>query len=658
MNCISFNTVIKVIIIGSLFSLFNITGKASQYEPPKNKVIDEFGVNLATAQVSQSLETVTIGGQLGLSHSLQSHTNSFSIVGYRGFLDKYTGKAQYVRLAKGVRFDGSSQNANSSIYVMRLSGPEGVADFKVLLNGVVQEWVPNRTSGNYSYEPLGDTRQSLVVSSDRLHLIWTLVDGTVVRYRRDAYDYARSSGFLADITYPNGFKITRHSQISVTSNTGFQLKYDYIDDNRSLDTDKLGSTFLHPLANSMQWSETNPKYIHAINNAVEYCSRTLEGSCQLSQSWPKATFTWPGGMPRALFIDDSIFSVTDADGRVTEYHFEGQDLAPKDPANPDVLIPGLTLGQYSTPRLVGVKPSYSEDIIYKYKYKNQFTRVSLGTNILFGNIFAWWQYTKLGEIVSASRQDRSVNYQINKEAFGPQGPLRNSTSRMEVINVLNFAGTLYRTGGIGKHDTILYENGYRNFVKRVTPKMTGPRQDYYYDTRGNVDYVILNKDRVDETTLDASYPLTCNNQKVCNKPTWTKDAKGNQTDYTYHAQSGQISSVTEPENEKNIRPQIRFTYAQKYATYKINGNTAEQSLDGIWLKATESYCVNSSYNGSSCAGNDEVVTHFEYEPSNLFLVGVAMTAQGETQRTCYRYDVYGNQIGETKPKAGLTSCIY
>jgi hypothetical protein len=38
------------------------------------------------------------------------------------------------------------------------------------------------------------------------------------------------------------------------------------------------------------------------------------------------------------------------------------------------------------------------------------------------------------------------------------------------------------------------------------------------------------------------------------------------------------------------------------------------------------------------------------------LRGVAVTADSQTRRTCFGYDVNGNQISETKPRAGLTSC--
>jgi YD repeat-containing protein len=57
---------------------------------------------------------------------------------------------------------------------------------------------------------------------------------------------------------------------------------------------------------------------------------------------------------------------------------------------------------------------------------------------------------------------------------------------------------------------------------------------------------------------------------------------------------------------------------------------------------------------------DEVLTTYDYGPdsgpNNLFLRGRVVTADGQSLRTCYTYDRFGNRISETLPRAGLTSC--
>ncbi|MGM8229198.1 hypothetical protein ACSV5M_21655, partial [Cellvibrio sp. ARAG 10.3] len=140
-------------------------------------------------------------------------------------------------------------------------------------------------------------------------------------------------------------------------------------------------------------------------------------------------------------------------------------------------------------------------------------------------------------------------------------------------------------------------------------------------------------------------------------PTWTRDGKGNQTDYAYHAESGQIAKITYPANKHGIRAETRYTYEQKYANYyNVSGVKAQASIP-VWLKTEESYCINSSASDGDCSDNDEVITRYEYEHDNLFLTGMTVTdPQGNTLRTCYAYDDYGNRIGETQPNANLASC--
>jgi hypothetical protein len=75
-------------------------------------------------------------------------------------------------------------------------------------------------------------------------------------------------------------------------------------------------------------------------------------------------------------------------------------------------------------------------------------------------------------------------------------------------------------------------------------------------------------------------------------------------------------------------------------------------------------CRTTATVNGACAGGaaDEVLTAYEYGPdtgavgNNLMLRGVAVTADGQTLRTCYGYDRDGNKISETKPRAGLAVC--
>ncbi|MGV2871271.1 hypothetical protein [Colwellia sp. E150_009] len=619
--------------------------------PPKYQTIDDFGVNLTTGQVTTSIDTVAIGGAMGLSHSISAHANGFEYKGFRGYTDKFAGNARYTLLGKSLMYENVSYH---NFYVMRLFAPVGSADFKIYVDGTFVPTVTTSVTENYSYEALGDTRETLEVSDDREYLIWTLSDGTIVRFIRDAYDNARSNGALSDITYPNGYKITRHGSRSVTTNTGFQLKYDYIDDSRPLDPAKNGAIGAGiPAESALQWSEHNPKYIVGINNAIEYCSIESSEPCTLTNTWPKATFTWPGGMPRAFHIGQSVFTVNDALARSTELHYEAHDLVLSDLDDPTSINESVSFepGDKIMPRLVGIKPATSAVLSSTYKYRNKFSYSATG-GVSYG-----WLITELGEVVSATNERGTGAYSLDLP-IGQGGPLKNSLSwkgSFYVTRDVTYPTSLYEIYKSG--DGIFkFEDNYRNFVEKVSSN-SGPQKNYSYDLRGNLEYITMQKDKPEETQIQALYPVTCDNTKVCNKPKWIKNALKKQTDYTYHPESGQVETVTSPANKQGITPQTRYTYTEKFATYKINSNTAETSPDGIWLLTAQKHCQNSNYIEGVCEGSDEVVISYEYGTSNLLLKGKSISADGKTLRTCYDHDIYGNKIGETKPKAGVTTCL-
>lgn len=150
---------------------------------------------------------------------------------------------------------------------------------------------------------------------------------------------------------------------------------------------------------------------------------------------------------------------------------------------------------------------------------------------------------------------------------------------------------------------------------------------------------------------------------TCMRPLWTKDANGNQTDYTWDSDTGMLLTQTDPANVSGIRPQVRYGYAQRYAWWGDGNGGYVKAATPIWVKTSESRCQNSSATGNSlspCAGNDEVLTTYDFGPDagpNYLLVkGVAISANGITVRTCYGYDAAGNKISETRPNGAGGAC--
>lgn len=619
-----------VVILISCFASSFAHADLPDLAPPKIQLVDEFGVNVHSGQVQSSLETVSIGGAMGLSHSISNYTNNFSITGYRGYQDKF--------FARGVV---TELDTRPSTYknILRVHDISGNADFQLVVAGVVKNFT-NSFSSNYVYRALGDGRNTLERLTDGVY--WTKPDGTIVKFDGGATGYPDHVGLIRQIQYPNGFTIdVDHLNKRVTTNTGFALKYIHQYDPADANMDPAKYTIRYdnpaPAINPQAWAASNPKYVEAINTSIESC---LTSTC--TRDWPKATFKWPAGMPRAIYLGDSTFRVTDATGGITEYYFRSFDLA----YNGTFLAEGYTPYQRYSPRLIGIKPVGSSEKVFQYSYKNVFINNPNANS-------SWFVLSsEAGQVTNAKRYEDSSSYSIGDNYQGSDIQNTASSYIQRVLPKLDqFPGAMNSvTTREGQWN---YEISYRNFPTHYV-KYSGLVEEFGYDTRGNT-----NSHKRGAVTVTASYPASCNttNFKYCNSPTWTRDGKGNQTDYAYHASSGQVEKVTYPANKNGIRAETRYTYEQKYANYYNLSGVKTQAAIPVWLKTAEKYCINSNASNGVCAANDEVVTRYEYTHDNLLLTGMTVTdATGNSLRTCYQYDIYGNRIGETQPKANLTSC--
>lgn len=165
-----------------------------------------------------------------------------------------------------------------------------------------------------------------------------------------------------------------------------------------------------------------------------------------------------------------------------------------------------------------------------------------------------------------------------------------------------------------------------NAAKQLV-KITYPESNYVEitpDSRGNVTQMraVAKPSSTDAplTTL-ASYPATCSSSPSCNQPTWTRDAKGNQTDYTYDPAHGGVLTVTQPAGANGIRPQTRYGYA------------AQPANSGSVVKLTS---TSSCRTTASCTGTaDEARTTLTYGSvtANSLQPQSITTASGDGSRS-------------------------
>lgn len=148
----------------------------------------------------------------------------------------------------------------------------------------------------------------------------------------------------------------------------------------------------------------------------------------------------------------------------------------------------------------------------------------------------------------------------------------------------------------------------------------------------------------------------------CTKPLWKKDARGNETDFTYTSWGGTVSEMQPAPTSGAARPLKLYDYVQKYAYIKNAGGTLVAAASPIWLANSETDCqtVAGSSTATCDTGAPITVTTYQYGANgtadNLLPRGKVVTSGGVSLRTCYGYDARSNKISETSARAGLTVC--
>jgi len=472
-----------------------------------------------------------------------------------------------------------------------------------------------------TYQPVKENGSTLVRNPDDS---FTLTSRDGVRYTTGpASSPSAVDGALETIEYPNGLKIDIHwKQVtvagstsgriqSVTRNDGYQLKFDYESD----------TTPTAPLAT--EWRRI--VRVTGLNNAVDYCD-PLADSCSYSQSWPEATIAYSGSGA------DKILTVTNARGGETR------------------VTHGANFSSSSSIEAIRAPTSTSHDT-QTFEYDDMVSCGPTGCVTLRSNLVS--KATDLHGVTTYSHNDTGSAYYVTT-SHGPEG---NQT----VTYLKNTGGPTGVTYPTGEHFTIsTHRHGRVLSVRSPGQNLV----EYSYDSRGNVTEqrrIPKSGSTLPDIVETADYDTTCSNIKKCNKPNWTKDARGNQTDIEYHAASGQVSKVTEPAMVNGVRPQTRYNYTQRYAWIKSSSGPYVQAATPVWVLTEERYCKTGAASGAGCAlSGDEVVITYDYGPNsgpnNLLQKGAVISSDGQTRRLCTGFDSYGNRISSTNAKAEVSSC--
>lgn len=155
-------------------------------------------------------------------------------------------------------------------------------------------------------------------------------------------------------------------------------------------------------------------------------------------------------------------------------------------------------------------------------------------------------------------------------------------------------------------------------------------------------------------TLSSGAPLA--------KPTAQTDANGNQTNWTY-TDFGSVASEMGPAPSPGAaRPLKVYTYIQKSVSVLNAVGALVSTGQPIWMPSTETECqtANNSSTPTCDGAATQRITTYQYGPDGtpdaLLVRGVAVTADGQTLRTCYTYDAQSRKVSTTLPRAGLGVC--
>ena len=517
-------------------------------------------------------------------------------------------------------------------------------------------------SGSQYYTPQAEDGSSLVDNGSTC--TWTKRDGTKIVFvaSHSAGNPLCMSYSISHITYPDGRIATYHYGslplpnkfypplapiLSIVTNTGYMLKYNYSG------TPTFGA-------------ETS---VVALNRAFESCD-PFAVSCTLANSWPTATLSWQSKSmtPRcdnyaaSESCNHYIFTIQDAAHR--NYVFELDSIyrvvsyQPPDATSPiyDYSLCELLSGNttYAYPLSSCWTYTHYDPALDNFYYRAPALLYDMVQTVTRNG--QYWMYNVKVNPGSSPPAYSTWGHSVTNPLGRSMGATGNATPYME--SYYGPTDSLYLYDGSSVH----YERSVRNALS-YTVSPDGLYKHYAYDSRSNLISITQTpkaNSGLSTIVQSATYPSTCDYIVSCNKPTAVLDANGNETDYTYDAVHGGVLTETYP-SANGIRSQIRRTYVQRYAWYLNATGTMTRDANPVWLLATESYCRTGAASGSGCAlANDEVLTSYDYGPdsgpNNLILRGKTVTADGQTVRTCYAHDKQGNKIWETAPNAHPSSC--
>jgi YD repeat-containing protein len=649
------------VMVSSLAPAHAQTAVPMNFSPPEVEMVDPVGVALNAGQVTFNIAPVRIGpkgDELVFRESFQGSTLNRTS-GMFGMVSGSTIGPPYGPGYMIVNVLGQSEVLGPST--------DGVTYPSFSKNGGVLTIQAGGGSFAYQYIDKHGVRYDFgngldpQICADRV----IFQNGAMYEYRADRMGYPKCAD-LRQVTYPDGRILGLSADAAVPGNANRRFWTITRNDGFAIRVEVDATPVVNPLSVytwGVGYRYQRPVKVTATNAAIDFCDIATY-SCSLSLSWPTATYDrstdWLDiGATTTLVVTDQAGLQT----RYTEKNFLGVSKEPTTNLTKvfrmlvGIKSPTSTTGDTTTINVAN--QSFCITIIGLNSVTTDcstYARDLLVQSVI--NAGGTWTYSYDWPGRTAPPQSEGFGHWVTTatrpNGFQTTGLFNSVTGHVHFVAASNGALNY-------QYETV---NTYATIPNRVSSAVdsSGRSFGFTYDDRGNVlTKTQYSSDGSTSPVLTESFDATCSNRVICNKPNWTRDALGNQTDYTYDSVHGGVLTETSPPDVNGVRPQKRFTYVQRYPWLKNSSGSYTRSASPIWKLNTVSFCRTSAYTGSTCAtAGDEVVTQYEYGPdagpNNLLLRGQVVMADGSSRRTCYAYDPRGNKISETTPGAGLTSC--
>lgn len=576
----------RAICLAVILGLSLLLGQASAYAqaytppaaPPVRESIDANGVDLTRGTLIGPRQSVSIGPEVpqGLAFSRQ------------------------------IKWDGQFRDSASGS-VLVLDGGSSEYEVQVNLGEKTETFWAYPIPGGMGYNSQERSGATLAFVSGQA--IYTQRDGTVAVYEnigKSTYvDNSLHVGYtLKSVTFTTGeiwtytYKTASSASVSrlqsITSTTGYSLKFDY-------------ATNTVPTSSGSTKNWMTMSKVTAFNAATDYCSASAD-TCSFSQTWPYLSL-------------NGVASITDALGNATTY-------------------------SYTSGKLTGVKRpgASSNNVTISWGTGDTVTSVvnnGVTTNYSYVPYAGGYHTMTISDAVAGDRIVKSTYvYQVASDTNEDGKTTSFTYYDDEATNYYQYG--LLRTVTAPEGNKAEYEYDKRgNTIKTTLYSKAGTET--------------ISTEQTFEPS-SSSNPYICDasvGRARCNKPLTAKDAKGNVTNFEYDNVHGSPTKTTQPAPTAGAtRPETRYTYgATFYAQYKNSAG----SLVNFATPVTRLIKISACQTTGSCSGAaDEVKSDISNGTSNVLVTALSQGSGNGAliAPSSYTYDNVGNQLTVDGPLSG------